>query len=851
VEAVVLQTSEPLIVHDRRALALSFLAHSRIAYRLAVRILGREGSAEDIVQQAYLEVLQAGFSDAAPRQPRAWFLKIVANKAKDSLKSELRRKRREAAAGESRENLPGYRDELTRSMRQAIEGLEPDYRAALALCCEEGLTQREAAAILDIPKSTLSDRLKGGLEKLRTTLKNAGYPVSAAGVLVGLRHTAPASPVGLAARLEALLEGAISAKAAAGAGVTVVGGLVIGWKAFAWLSALFLAGLGAFGSWKWRAPKPAAAAAARSPEQPAKKLFAKGLLVTPRGWRASDVFVDLEKKGLRVVQLRPQPELIVPPEMRFRNVDGQSLVEGIARLRGLRVVWLRGGQLAVIQRGASEVEVKRALAGLKAADIRRRRKAALRAGWLDDVRVVRALAVAATNDLGKGVTQQARASLRRLGWDAVAALQPLAAQRLLEEELNNRDVSIRCLAASALGQFGGGGTVTTDKAWALFEKALADKHRKTREQAVAALGRIGSGKALAFVAIALEDKDPNVRREAALALGRIAGGKSAIAAKALTIIEKELEHRHSGRRWNAVKALKQVGGKRSLPFLRRAFRDQVGIVRETAISALGNVGNGESLRLIEKALESKNPRIRECAVFALGQARGEKALELLDKALKDKNVVVRMFAVTALGQIGGEKALKLIEKAMADNNNDSIRHRALWVLGQIGNEQALWLLNKAVDNKDPRIRAGAAAALGHVGGQESLPLLEKALNDKDVRVRESAVLALAWTGGDKTVALLGRALADKDPYLRSKAVGALGIVGSGRARDMLLARLPVEKNKAVLVSIHRVLKNSWAGAPAVEKATGVLNPPGRPGHKPQRASPPESDPPGFSSRMGG
>jgi hypothetical protein len=96
-------------------------------------------------------------------------------------------------------------DGLVALLCRGMEELEEDYRLPVALCCELGLTRREAAEILEVDADTLCHRLEAGLGRLREGLARAGLPVSTAAVIGGLAHTAPPVPPTLMAAIERLI----------------------------------------------------------------------------------------------------------------------------------------------------------------------------------------------------------------------------------------------------------------------------------------------------------------------------------------------------------------------------------------------------------------------------------------------------------------------------------------------------------------------------------------------------------------------------------------------------------------------------------------------------------------------
>ena len=71
---------------DEGALAELYDRYGRLAFGLAYRILGERGTAEDVVQEAYLAVWRRSSSFKADRgSARAWLMSIVHNAAMVSM----------------------------------------------------------------------------------------------------------------------------------------------------------------------------------------------------------------------------------------------------------------------------------------------------------------------------------------------------------------------------------------------------------------------------------------------------------------------------------------------------------------------------------------------------------------------------------------------------------------------------------------------------------------------------------------------------------------------------------------------------------------------------------------------
>lgn len=214
------------------------IALGEAAYRLAARILRREEEARDAVQRAYLLALTKVRAGWKPEETRSWFLMVVANAARDQLRGDASKRRMEAnMQREVRPEKAQADGELTAALRRSMDALEEKFRIPVALCCEEGLSQREAAAVLGIPQQTVSVHVNEGLRRLRDALARAGYTATPAVVIGALAHTAPAVPAGLTAFVQSLVSANIG-KAAVGAALKIsarfsakkAAGLALGWK---------------------------------------------------------------------------------------------------------------------------------------------------------------------------------------------------------------------------------------------------------------------------------------------------------------------------------------------------------------------------------------------------------------------------------------------------------------------------------------------------------------------------------------------------------------------------------------------------------------------------------------------
>jgi RNA polymerase sigma factor (sigma-70 family) len=208
VEALVLVDAAEAKPDWRRQAIERLIPHAGRAWQLAFRATGSADAAEDAVQQAYLIVLGKLPAGKTADEETLWFFQVAANEARMQLRGDQRRRHREAGHMIAQSTVHAGTepaDELVAALRRALMELDEKYRMPVALCCEQGFSKREAAAILSMPESTVSKYVGAGLERLRESLKKAGHSAAPAVVVGGLAHTAPSVPATLVATLEKLL----------------------------------------------------------------------------------------------------------------------------------------------------------------------------------------------------------------------------------------------------------------------------------------------------------------------------------------------------------------------------------------------------------------------------------------------------------------------------------------------------------------------------------------------------------------------------------------------------------------------------------------------------------------------
>lgn len=165
---------------DVTALAELYDAHATRVYSLACRILRNDADAEDVVQEAFLQVWrQAAKFDLARGAVAGWLLTITRSRAIDRLRLRNGRAQREERC-ETLEELfsaPAATadqmliwEESGRVARRSVAAVPPAQRVALELAYFEGLTHTEIADVLCQPLGTVKTRIRVAMQRILAEL---------------------------------------------------------------------------------------------------------------------------------------------------------------------------------------------------------------------------------------------------------------------------------------------------------------------------------------------------------------------------------------------------------------------------------------------------------------------------------------------------------------------------------------------------------------------------------------------------------------------------------------------------------------------------------------------------------
>ncbi len=158
-------------------MAVRELMNRHIDWMLACsyRMLGTREDAEEVAQEAFLRVWKvAGTWEFGRAKFRTWINRVTVNLCYDRL-----RKKREVATEEAPEQVDEsgtpadrlHQNQVAARVRLAIDQLPERQKAAIVLCHHQGLSNGEAADIMDVSVEAIESLLSRGRRKLRQILK--------------------------------------------------------------------------------------------------------------------------------------------------------------------------------------------------------------------------------------------------------------------------------------------------------------------------------------------------------------------------------------------------------------------------------------------------------------------------------------------------------------------------------------------------------------------------------------------------------------------------------------------------------------------------------------------------------
>lgn len=171
------QVVRDVLSGERDAYRLLVRRYGGVLYNHAVRMVGNQDEAADLVQKALVSGFKKLSSCREPDRVGAWLFRILSNLAKDFVRSPRRRdvpleRLPEVPSGGATPLDAAHRGELRRHLQLALGKLTPEQREAFILKHVDGRSYEEMAAVLDVPRASLKMRVHRAREALKDLLED-------------------------------------------------------------------------------------------------------------------------------------------------------------------------------------------------------------------------------------------------------------------------------------------------------------------------------------------------------------------------------------------------------------------------------------------------------------------------------------------------------------------------------------------------------------------------------------------------------------------------------------------------------------------------------------------------------
>jgi RNA polymerase sigma-70 factor (ECF subfamily) len=177
---------------DKKAFDLLVLKYQHRTLNLISRYIHDSHEAMDVAQEAFIKAYRALPGFRGDSAFYTWLYRIAINTAKNHLVSRGRRPPGSDIDAAEAEQYDGdgamalkeyatpeqelYRDELEKTVHQAIDDLPEDLRTAITLREFEGMTYEEIAEAMDCPVGTVRSRIFRAREAIENRIQPLLYP---------------------------------------------------------------------------------------------------------------------------------------------------------------------------------------------------------------------------------------------------------------------------------------------------------------------------------------------------------------------------------------------------------------------------------------------------------------------------------------------------------------------------------------------------------------------------------------------------------------------------------------------------------------------------------------------------
>jgi RNA polymerase sigma-70 factor (ECF subfamily) len=159
---------------DPGAMALLYDRYGSVVYSVALRVLGDTGSAEDVLQEVFMQLWRnPNAFDASRGSLGPWLAVIARHRAIDSIRKRHPETDLADVVISVEPDMAGNaeRGRAIEKVRGALASMPAPQRNALEMAYFEGLSHSEIAAKAGEPLGTIKTRIRSGLLSLRKVLQ--------------------------------------------------------------------------------------------------------------------------------------------------------------------------------------------------------------------------------------------------------------------------------------------------------------------------------------------------------------------------------------------------------------------------------------------------------------------------------------------------------------------------------------------------------------------------------------------------------------------------------------------------------------------------------------------------------
>ena len=237
-----------------------------------------------------------------------------------------------------------------------------------------------------------------------------------------------------------------------------------------------------------------------------------------------------------------------------------------------------------------------------------------------------------------------------------------------------------------------------------------------------------------------------------------------------------------GVRVEAVKALIQVGGPKTLDGLVRAAGDNDAEMQIRATDGLVNVylpgyvktGLSGHLSRVGSSVTGKFTDNNDQVIDPFVQVRPDVIVALGKLARGGASLDARANAARAAGVLRGRAAIADLVEALR-SKDDKVMYESLVAIQKIGDPEAAPRISFLLGDLEEKIQVQALETTGLLRNREAAPKVRDALEHaRSVKVRRAALEALAMLADPADHAIFLQNLSDKDDLVRAAAEEGLG-----------------------------------------------------------------------------